>query len=189
MLALTEICMKANKSFPLNWRVEGASPRQPLRGRGKGGVGLLLLGAPWYTVAYRKVTDEIQSVVIRIGDLNTGAIYVSPKAGSQEYMNILTEISTRLTGRVIIPGDFNSRNTMWDVRNNSKGILLRWASKRSWNIAGPGKANFNSKQGSSVVDLFLYRGCSVSNIQIEESGWQGCSDHMPVSATVKNSKI
>lgn len=100
-------------------------------------------------------------------------------------IDILDNLSRKVRGRLIVAGDFNSRNTMWDTRNNAKGIALRrWMSKNSWKIEAPRESTFNSKQGSSVVDLLIYRGCSVLDTRVVEGEWQGCSDHLPVCPTV-----
>lgn len=71
LLAITETWMKSNKTFPLGWRAEGLSPTQPRQGRGIGGVAIVMLGTPKYTVVYKYNSRDIQVFAIRIGDLTS----------------------------------------------------------------------------------------------------------------------
>lgn len=61
----------------------------------------------------------------------------------------------------------------WYGLRKEDGALLRLEKRRS------------TTQGSSTVDIFIYRGCNLGNVQIAEGPWDGCSDHTAVYATFK----
>lgn len=152
--------------------------------RGYGGVANIISPRLQFTLLNTSSTKKMQSVAVRVGEIMIITAYVSPIATQSELIQFLNTCGAVHRGRLIIIGDLNARHSNWDHTTNSKGRgLVQWASRNGWSIAAPSRPTFVTAQGNSTVDIAIYRGLTVTEIEVAtERSWN--SDHHPVTLTI-----
>ena len=153
--------------------------------RGQGGVGLRINPLINYSVIHKHAQTSFQTIVIKVGETNIAAVYLTPRISRGDFEKCLDKVQNCTAGPVVMMGDLNCRHTTWDKKSNTQGKwLVKWAQHNKWSIHAPREPTFAAHQGTSTVDLVLSRGVNVENTSVLHGIWDGCSDHFAVRTSV-----
>ena len=138
-----------------------------------------------YSIVEKVAEPAFQFIVMRVGNTYIATTYITPNISRSAFQKCLTRIQQLVIGKGIIMGDLNCRHTRWDKKSNTQGKwLVQWAAANNWAIHAPNEHTFSSHRGSSTVDLFLSTGVDLQNTSVLHGTWDGCSDHLPVTAEI-----
>lgn len=155
--------------MPLRIRSEMASYENKRTGQASGGVALLFQGTPAHSVIYRKVTDHLQAVAVRMAGISIATVYVNPDIRKQNFLTEFQRLSTVCPGRAIMMGDFNARHETWCQRRKTIGSTPEnWADKNGWRVEASAEPTFGSSRYTSNPDLFVYRACTMGTVESPE---------------------
>ena len=177
--------------MPLGMRHESVRlPTPHARGRGVGGVSLLIQEHVDYKLLRKKASVLVQYVAIAIQDLTIVGAYINPGVRGEKLCKIeefIEEIRQLTPGRVCILGDLNARHRRWDSTSNVRGQeLLRVCRRRGWRIWAPNEPTYRgAANNESTIDLMITRGCDPTTLVVPRGDWDGCSDHSPVVASLR----
>lgn len=140
------------------------------KGKGSGGVVLIISPVRQYTVVARWETKTVQAIIIRVGGTNITGSYISPAAIATEEDQVLNQIKGPSTDRAIIIGEINARSTLWDKMSNARGRrLVKWAANNNWKIRTPKKPTFWAQNGVfSTLDISLMKGIPACKVAVPE---------------------
>ena len=116
-------------------------------------------------------------------------LYISPAATAQQAKDCLEAIRKLNVGPTIISGDFNAKHKAWNQTENTRGkYLAKWVQQGNWSVNAPRDVTFipspNTGFKSSTIDLFIGKDLRMEEARVSTGDWEGCSDHVPVTAVV-----
>lgn len=161
-------------------------------GKGYGGVALCIHPLLKYSLLAKKSCPQYQYIAVKAAGIIIVGLYISPSAPVGVAQTCLAEILSVTGQMVIIAGDLNGKNTDWNTTSNTRGILLkRWALQHKWKINAPSAPTFipppSTGHSPSTIDIMLIKGLESERTEVDHGIWDGCSDHLPISAVFRKS--
>lgn len=190
--ALTETWMTPEEQPPRG--VSEYVTLQSKRGRSHGGVALCVHPLLQYRLMTKMAQKEYQYILIQIGGMIVGTVYISPRAPLRSIQQCMKELRQNCRGPAVIMGDLNARNIEWDRTANTIGrYVSTWARDNRWTIHAPNNPTFYPSAGvvgnPSVIDLMLSQQMPPMKITTDEGDWTGMSDHIPISTSTTNNTL
>lgn len=156
--------------------------------RSHGGVAILIKHSIPHSSVRLISLEYAEAVFVKIhdsnGDFSIGAIYCSPAASRAQSHAFFSRVLS-LTGRSVISGDFNAKNSRWNSdRNCRKGSdLVKLCDSRLFSIHGPDSPTLIPSRGNpSTVDFVLSK--AMAGVSDPLSINDLSSDHLPLTFNV-----
>ena len=110
ILVVTDTMLPADKSVSTSMKVE-AIARTPRPGtRVQGGVAILTHRLTLQTVVYKRITETIETIAVRVGGIVLVGMYCRPTTSRTDLTAELEFADAKTSGKVIIMRDFNARS-------------------------------------------------------------------------------
>ena len=151
-----------------------------------GGLAILIKPLLRYKVLRSATHSHYQLLFISVGGAIVIGAYLPSLISHENYQLALYWMRKAVSGPILVFGDLNARERVWDSTTNKWGPMLhKWCTDGVWKIHAPNSAPYAKEQGKSSIDIALTRNLEVEVPHTTHGSWSGASDPSPVVVSTK----